>query len=75
MHNNKNKSIPKLPKFTLKHLPIKAVPMPLFPTMGSLQEVIDLAEANLPITTKNDITALLGMYHNTLLKEIKNVKR
>mgnify|MGYP003590165004 CR=1 FL=1 len=46
-------------------------PQPVFPTMGSLQEVIDLAESRLPITDKNDTAALLAIYHNTLLKLIK----
>ena len=46
-------------------------PQPVFPTMGSIQEVIDLAESRLPITDKNDMTALLAIYHNTLLKLIK----
>ena len=45
--------------------------MGLFPTLGSLQEVVDLAEANLPIVHKNAINALLCTYHNTLLKVIK----
>lgn len=46
-------------------------PQPVFPTMGSIQEVIDLTESRLPITDKNDMTALLAIYHNTLLKLIK----
>ena len=46
-------------------------PLPIFPTMVSLQEVIDLAESRLPITDKNAMTALLATYHNTLLKLIK----
>ena len=41
--------------------------MNLFPTMGSLQEVIDLAESKLPITDKNEMYSLLMTYHNTLL--------
>lgn len=39
--------------------------------MGSLQEVIDLAESRLPITNKNDLTAILATYHNTLLSILK----
>ena len=39
--------------------------------MGSLQEVIDLAESRLPITNKNDLTAILATYHNTLLNALK----
>lgn len=45
--------------------------MNLFPTLGTLQEVVDFAESKLPITDKNDITSLLMTYHNTLLKELK----
>jgi hypothetical protein len=44
--------------------------MPLFSTMGSLQEVLDFAESTLPITSWNALNALLMMYHNTLLKVI-----
>ena len=47
---------------------ILAVPMTLFPTFGSLQEVVDFAESKLPITDKNDLFSLLMAYHNTLLK-------
>lgn len=52
---------------------LRPVPMGLFPTLGSLQEVVDLAESKLPITNKNEVIALLITYHNTLLKEL-NVK-
>ena len=46
-------------------------PKPVFPTMGSLQEVIDLAESRLPITNKNDLTAILATYHNSLLAALE----
>ena len=42
--------------------------MALFPTLGSLQEVVDLANSMLPITSKNDMFSLLMTYHNTMLK-------
>ena len=41
--------------------------MNLFPTLGSLQEVVDLAESKLPISDKNEMFSLLMSYHNTLL--------
>lgn len=47
--------------------------MQVFPTLGSLQEVIDLAESKLPITAKNDVTTLLMAYHNTLLNQLSSV--
>lgn len=50
---------------------LRPVEMKLFPTMGSLQEVVDLGESKMPITTKNDLFTLLATYHNTLLKELK----
>lgn len=51
--------------------PLRAVPMVLFPTMGSLQEVIDYGDSKLPITSKNDLCSLLFVYQNTLLKLLK----
>ena len=47
---------------------LRAVSMPLFPTLGSIQEVMDLAESKLPITSKNEITSLLLIMQNTVLK-------
>jgi len=49
---------------------LRAVPMNIFSTLGSLQEVIDLAESRLPIINKNDITVLLMIYHNTLINTL-----
>jgi hypothetical protein len=40
----------------------------LYPTLDSLQAVVELADSQVPITSKNDITTLLMIYHNTLLK-------
>jgi hypothetical protein len=51
--------------------PLRAVPMALFPTLGSLQEVVDFSESKLPITDKNELFSLLMTYHNTLLKQVK----
>lgn len=47
---------------------LRAVPMTLFPTAGTLNEVVDLGESRLPITNSNDLFSLLMQYHNTLLK-------
>ena len=48
---------------------LRAVPMTLFPTAGTLNEVVDLGESRLPITNQNELFALLMVYHNTLLKQ------
>lgn len=50
--------------------PLLPVPMTLFPTMASLQSVVDMAESQVPINNKNVITGLLMTYHNTLLKQL-----
>lgn len=50
---------------------LRAVPMGLFPTMGSLQEVVDYADSKLPITCRNELCSVLMTYHNTLLKTIQ----
>ena len=49
---------------------IRAVHMGLFPTLGSLQEVLELADSRLPITNRNELNSLLFTYHNTLLKTL-----
>lgn len=51
---------------------IRAVPMALFPTLGTLQEVMDLADSKLPIMNKNELNSLMFVYHNTLLKVIND---
>lgn len=35
-----------------------------------MQEVLDLADSNLPITNKNNLFSLLMTYHNTLLSQL-----
>lgn len=56
----------------LEQIPIKAEVMPLYPTMNSLQEVVDSAESHLPIKNRNALVTLLYCYHNTLIKVLKN---
>lgn len=49
------------------------MPKPLYPTLGSLQEVLDLANSKTPINQWNEVHSLLMTYHNTLLKELSHV--
>lgn len=60
----------KLPKAEMPMLepPIRAVHMGLFSTFDSLQEVHTYADSLIPLTHRNAVHALLGIYHNTLLK-------
>ena len=53
---------------------LRAVAMRLFPTMQSLQSVVDLAMSQLPITTPNQINGLLMCYHNTLLDQVASCR-
>lgn len=50
--------------------PLAPTPMPVYPTMESLQAVVGSADSKLPISTKNELFSLLMTYHNTLLKVI-----
>jgi hypothetical protein len=50
--------------------PIRAVPMNLFPTMDSLNEVVAIAKLQLPITHEQSLITLLMTYHNTMLATI-----
>jgi hypothetical protein len=42
----------------------------LFPTCGSLDEVVSLGLSQLPIITPNQLTVLLLTYHNTMLNQL-----
>ena len=53
-----------------KSPPLRAVQMTVFPTLGSLQEVIDLGDSKLPITNKNELFSLLMTMQNTLLQQV-----
>jgi len=43
----------------------------LYPTLDSLQAVIEQGSSQLPITTKNELVALLAIHTNTVLDLIK----
>ncbi len=51
---------------------LRPVTMGLYPTMETLQSVIDLGMSQLPVMTPNALTALFYTYHNTLLKVIND---
>ena len=62
--------ITKFIKAKLVPIPSKPVPQPLYPTLGSTQEVIDLCNSRIPITSRNELYSLLMTFQNTLLKEV-----
>ena len=53
---------------------LDTVSKPVYPTMDSLQAVIDLAKAKLPICSDNDLMSVLMTYHNTLLDQVKSCR-
>lgn len=50
---------------------LKPVPMTLYPTMGSLQEVVNLATSRIPVAHKNEMVSILMTFQNTLLKQLE----
>ena len=65
MPNNKQ------PKTVCPHY-TPVLPMSIYPTLGSLQEVIELANSKLPVIQQNEMYALLMTFQNTLLRELEN---
>ena len=43
--------------------------MNLFPTLSSVKEATELMESKLPITSKNELYALLMTFQNTVLAQ------
>lgn len=52
--------------------PIRAVPMNIFPTLTTLEEIIALAKSQLPIMDEQQLVTVLMTYHNTLLAYVRN---
>lgn len=50
---------------------LRPVRMTLFPTLDSLNAVIDLGLSQLPINTPNALIGILMTYHNSLLKQVE----
>ena len=49
---------------------LRGVPMGLYPTLNSLEEVVTLAKSSFPPSECLGVVSLLFTYHNTLLKVI-----
>lgn len=62
-------SPPSIPE-TKVTVSVRPVPMPVYPTFTSLQDVLDYSESKLPILGRNDLKSILFTYHNTLLAQI-----
>ena len=45
--------------------------MSLYPTLGSLAEVIQMADSKMPVSHRNEMFAILMVFQNTLLKQLK----
>lgn len=46
---------------------LSATPLGLYPTLDTLQSVVDLGLSQLPVMTPNALMGLLMTYHNTML--------
>lgn len=47
---------------------LRAEPMGLYPTLDNLDAVVDMALSQHPIESRNQLFAMLMIYHNTMLK-------
>lgn len=50
---------------------MKPEPQNIYPTMDSINEVIELASSKVPLTKKNEMYSILMTFQNTLLKLLK----
>lgn len=61
--------------FTKPTPALRAVPMTLFPTMESLEDVVEMAMSKTPVVSKNEMQTVLMTYHNTLLSVINQTNQ
>lgn len=50
---------------------LRAVRMSLFPTLNSLDEAVQYAQAKFPESSRNDLYSVLMTFQNTLLNSIE----
>jgi hypothetical protein len=50
---------------------IQPVHQPMYPTLNSLQDAVAFAYSELPSIDKNVILQVLGVYHNSLIRQLK----
>jgi hypothetical protein len=55
----------------VKQAGLRPVRLGLFPSLDSLDAVIDLGLSQLPITNPNQLVGLLMTYHNSLVQVIE----
>jgi hypothetical protein len=46
-------------------------PKTLYPRKDTVEEAVQYISAQLPITSNNELTAALALYHNSLLHELQ----
>jgi hypothetical protein len=51
---------------------LRAEHMSLFPTLDSLDEVLELAKSKAPHIPENELHSLFMIYHNTLLATVQH---
>ena len=49
-------------------------PQNIYPTMGSINEVLELADSKIPLLQRNEMFSLLMTFQNTLLKQLERDK-
>lgn len=57
-----------------KYPAFRPVHLALFPVLDNLNAVVDLGISQLPIMTPNALVSLLGVYHNTLIKQLSETQ-
>ena len=65
-------NVPRLPNRNGASL--RTQQMSLFPTLSSVKEATELMESKLPITSKNELYALLMTFQNTVLNQHPNTR-
>lgn len=53
---------------------LRAVHLGLYPTLDSLESVVDLGLSQLPINSPNALVSVLMTYHNTMIRLQKESK-
>lgn len=61
-------------RYRAEGLTVIIAPQNIYPTMGSINEVLELADSKIPLLQRNEMFSLLMTFQNTLLKQLERDK-
>lgn len=60
-------------RYRAEGLTVIITPQNIYPTLGSINEVFELADSKIPMMQRNEMFSLLMTFQNTLLNQLEKI--